>query len=113
MDLLVEVRQGVAVVVPRTEFLDASSAEEFKRAIASTLEAYKKIVLDVSGIQFVDSAGLGALLSCLRKAASGGGDLKICGLTKPVRSVFEIARLHRVFDIYPNQADAVLAFDAV
>lgn len=110
MDVLCEVRQGVAVIVLRTEYLDASSVEEFKGSVASILESNKNVVLDLSGLQFVDSAGLGALLSCLRKTAAAGGDLKVSGLTKPVRSVFEISRLHRVFDIYQKQADAVLAF---
>jgi anti-sigma B factor antagonist len=64
----------------------------------------------MSALQFVDSAGLGAILSCLRKLTAAEGDLKLCGLTGPVRAIFEISRMHRIFDIYATRAEAIAAF---
>jgi anti-sigma B factor antagonist len=112
MELTVEKVGDVAVVQVRGEHLDASVADEFRRDMAPLIEADPRIVLDLSRLQFLDSAGLGALLSCLRRLSAEDGDLKLCGLTKPVRSVFEISRMHRIFEIYDTRDDALNAFHA-
>jgi anti-sigma B factor antagonist len=100
----------IAVVTLQAEHLDASAADEFKRSMIPVLDANTKVVLDMSPLQFVDSAGLGAILSCLRRLSAANGDLKLCCLTKPVRAVFEISRMHRIFDIFPTRAEAIQAF---
>ena len=100
----------VAVATIPVEELDASNAGEFKRDIAPMLEAQVKLVLDMSRLRFVDSSGLGAFISCLRKLNAKGGDLKLCGMSKQVRAVFELVRMHRVFDILGTKEDAVRAF---
>ena len=68
--------------------LDASNAGEFKRDIAPVLQANTKLVLDLSRLRFVDSSGLGAMLSCLRQLSAKSGDLKLCGMSKQVRGAF-------------------------
>ena len=90
--------------------LDASNAGEFKRDIAPVLQANTKLVLDLSRLRFVDSSGLGAMLSCLRQLSAKSGDLKLCGMSKQVRGLFELVRMHRIFDIYGTKEEAVHAF---
>ena len=107
MEMTVEKMGEVAVVELGGAQLDASNAKEFKRDIASVLAANSKVVFDLSRLQFVDSSGLGAILSCLRQLNAVGGDLKLCGLAKPVRALFELVRMHRIFDIFPSRAEAV------
>jgi anti-sigma B factor antagonist len=58
----------------------------------------------------VDSSGLGAFISCLRKLNGKGGDLKLCGMSKQVRAVFELVRMHRIFEIFGTTDEAVHAF---
>jgi len=99
---------GVAAVA--VEELDASNAGDLKRDMAPVLEANTKLVLDLSRLRFVDSSGLGAFISCLRKLNAKGGDLKLCGMSKQVRAVFELVRMHRIFDIYGMKEEAVRAF---
>jgi anti-sigma B factor antagonist len=110
MQLVVEQIGDVAVSSVPVEELDAGNAGEFKRDIAPVLDANAKVVLDLSRVRFVDSSGLGAFISCLRKLNARGGDLKLCGMSKQVRGVFELVRMHRVFDILPGRDDAVAAF---
>ena len=110
MEIPVESMDGVAVATVPVEELDASNAAEFKRDMAPVLDAGTKLVLDLSRVRFVDSSGLGAFISCLRKMNAKGGDLKLCGMSKQVRAVFELVRMHRVFDIFATQEDAVRAF---
>jgi anti-sigma B factor antagonist len=96
-------------MVPMAE-LDASNAGEFKREIAPLLESTMKLVLDLGRLRFVDSSGLGAFISCLRRLNAKGGDVKLCGMSKQVRAVFELVRMHRIFDIYATKEEAVRAF---
>lgn len=107
MNLMVEeIGDAVVVVVPVDE-LDAGNVAEFKRDIAPLLQTHRALVLDLSPVRFVDSSGLGAILSCLRQLAAKGGDLKLCGMVRQVRTLFELVRMHRIFDIYASQAEAV------
>jgi anti-sigma B factor antagonist len=112
MDIMVRRLNDVAVATVAVEDLDASNAGDFKRDMAPVLEAHSRLVLDLSRVRFVDSSGLGAFISCLRKLNAAGGDLKLCGMTKPVRGVFELVRMHRVFDILDTPEEAVRAFEA-
>lgn len=110
MDLSIEKVNGVAVVELRFEELDATNVGEFKRDLAPVLEANSKLVFDLTRLRFVDSSGLGGFISCFRKVNAKGGDLKLCCLSKPVRAVFELVRMHRVFDIHPTRDAAMRAF---
>jgi anti-sigma B factor antagonist len=101
----------VAVASVPVEELDAANAGEFKRDIAPLLDANAKVVFDLSRLRFVDSSGLGAFISCLRKLNAKGGELKLCGMSKQVRAVFELVRMHRVFDILATREEAIRAFD--
>jgi anti-sigma B factor antagonist len=110
MDIAVDTTGDVAVVVLPVEELDASNAGEFKRDMAPVLEANTKLVFDLHRLRFTDSSGLGAFISCLRRVNARGGDVKLCGMLPQVRAVFELVRLHRIFDIYSTPEEAVRAF---
>ena len=113
MQIAFEKVGDVAVAVVPVEELDAGNAGEFKRDVAPLLENNSKVVLDMSRLRFVDSSGLGAFISSLRKLNAKGGDLKLCGMSKQVRAVFELVRMHRVFDILDTRDNAIRAFDLV
>lgn len=106
----VETIGDVVVAVIPGEELDASNIKEFKASVESLLESNTKVVFDLSELQFVDSSGCGVLLSCLRNMNGSGGDLKLCSVTKPVRALFELIRMHHIFDILNTKEEAVRAF---
>jgi len=89
--------------------LDASNAKEFGLSMSPILNENEFIVLDMGSLEFVDSSGLGALLSCLRQQNARGGTLVLCAISKPVRTLFELVRMHRVFDIYNTCDEALMA----
>jgi anti-sigma B factor antagonist len=104
-------RTGDVVVYTATfEHLDAGNTDEFKASVQSLLIDRAKLVFDLGRITFVDSSGLGALLSCLREVKSRGGDLKLCGMTRQVRELFDLVRMHRVFEIFGSVEEAKLAY---
>jgi anti-sigma B factor antagonist len=111
MQLTVEKVGDVAVVTLNLEQFDASNADEFRQQIAPVLRDSRKVVLDLGRVQFVDSRGIGAILSCLKQLAPAGGDLKLCQVNKRVRSVFETVRLHRICDILNTREEALKAFE--
>ena len=112
MEITVDKIGDVAIAELPVEELDASNAGELKRDIAPLLEANTKLVIDLGRLRFVDSSGLGAFISCLRKLNAKGGDLKLCGMSKQVRAVFELVRMHRIFDIFGTREEALRAFQS-
>ena len=110
MELSTEKIGEVIVVSLLTEVLDAGNADEFKTGFASIAEESKKIVLELSRVNFIDSSGCGSLLSCHRQIKSLGGDLKICGMQETVRMVFELVRMDRIIDLFDSKEEAVKAF---
>ncbi len=99
----------VAIEIPGPS-LDASNAKDFKNEVSAFLTNEAKVIFDMQHLGFVDSSGLGSILSCLRQLNASGGDLKLCGMTKPVRALFELVRMHRIFDIYDTREQARSAF---
>jgi len=110
MKLTQEKFDNVTVITLKGDVLDASVVGDFKSELTPILELEYHVIFDMSNIQFVDSSGVGAILSCLRILNAGGGDLKICSLTKPVMALFELVRMHKIFDIFENKALAVQSF---
>ncbi len=110
MELVAKKVGDVAVVVLPVEELDAGNTAEFKRDIAAVLEQDVRIVFDLGKLRFIDSSGLGAFLSCLRKVNARGGDVKLCCMSKQVRTVFELVRMHRILDIQETTDAAIAAF---
>jgi anti-sigma B factor antagonist len=110
MELSVEVTGGIAVVELFLDELDASNTTEFKQQMTPIVAEHRKVVLDLARLRFIDSSGLGSMLSCLRQLSQKGGDLKLCGLSKSVRAAFELVRLHRVLDIHATREQALGAF---
>ena len=102
---------GITIVEPRGR-LDAASAKSFKDAVMQRAEkGAKRLVVDLSQVRFLDSSGLGVLVSCLRQVTASGGDIKICGLRPEIQSLFALTRLNRVFDIFATAEEAVAAFE--
>jgi anti-sigma B factor antagonist len=110
MKLNQEKFNDVIVVTVTGDVLDASVIGDFKSEMTPVLKSEYRVVFDMSNIQFVDSSGVGAILACLRTLNAEGGDLKICSLTKPVQALFELVRMHKIFDIFDSKELAVSSF---
>src|SRR5258708_33052574 len=73
-------------------------------------EGNKKILLNLRNVNYIDSAGLGELVSGFTSMQSGGGELKLLNLTKRVRDLLQITKLYTVFDITDDEATSVNSF---
>lgn len=70
----------------------------------------KQILLNLGGISYIDSSGLGELISAYASARNQGGEVKLLNVTKRVQDLMEIVKLYTVFDIYDDQAPAIASF---
>lgn len=110
MTILFEHKEGVAVVNVNEQRLDAAKAKDFRRLVSPVLEENDSLVIDLSAVDFIDSSGLGAILSCLRKLNSKGGDVKLAGASDRVRDIFELVRFNHLFDVYNTVDEALSSF---
>jgi anti-sigma B factor antagonist len=77
-----------------------------------SLQGRKKIVLNLAGVPYIDSAGLGEIVRTYTTVSREGGSLKLLGLTKRITDLLSITKLLTVFETYDNEADAVRSFSS-
>ena len=113
MKISIAEQNGAAVVRPTSARVDLEVAGEFRAALVQLIDSgHRHLVVDMSDVSFVDSSGLGALVSALKalKGLKGGGDVRLANVQPPVVALLEIIRLHRVFASYPSVDQAVQSF---
>jgi len=103
-------QENEATVVHVTGRVDASVASEMKKELQDLIdEGNTNLVLNLEDVNFIDSSGLGVFVSCLRRAATKGGDLRLAEVPEFARSIFELTRLTRVFNIKESEEEALQA----
>lgn len=108
----IEVKQrGDVQVIGCTGSLDADTVSAFKKVAYDLVGGGStRFVIDCTSLSFIDSMGLGVLISLLRKVRSRDGDVKVAALSDEVKTIFEITRLHRLFDVCADSNTAVNQF---
>ena len=111
MDLPLKRFADTVVLAPAGR-IDHGSAEAFKDALRPHLErcatARDQLVLDLSGVDYISSAGLRVLMLARKQAKAQGGTLVVAGLGPVVKEIFEISRFTAVFDIFPTVREALV-----
>jgi anti-sigma B factor antagonist len=108
--VITETIGGVNVVVISTESLMANNVEQFKDVFAPLIVQRCGILIDMEEVRFVDSSGIGALITTFKKVQALEGELKLCSLTEQVRSIFEMVRVDKILEIYPTREEALNSF---
>ena len=84
---------------------------QLRDAVSSLLDAgRKKIILKLEGVTYVDSSGIGELVSAFTTTKNQGGELKLLNLTKKVNDLLQITKLYTVFDVKDDEPSAVKSF---
>jgi anti-sigma B factor antagonist len=111
MDIKTELTDGVTVLFVKEDRLDANNSEELKVELHRLFEGgTKDMIVDLKDVHFIDSSGLGVLVSGYKNASIKHGTLKLSNLQFQVKSLFELTRLHRVFDIFMTVDDALQSY---
>jgi anti-sigma B factor antagonist len=108
---LINIQIGPVAVASPSGRIDAANSRKIRKDFNGCLESTSRIVFDCEQLDFLDSTGLGSLVSCLHKALSAGGDLRLSGLNSKVKMIFELTKAETLFKIYPDAEAAVASFD--
>ena len=107
-------KRGIGIV--RVECaLSAATVDAFREQLSDWQDRERDVtnfIVDLRQVEFMDSAGLGALIAALKRVTERGGDMKLACLQKKPRMVFEITRAYKIFEIYNSVDDALRAFSA-
>ena len=111
MDIKCREETNEVLVVEVAGDLDARSAGDLKLTLNEKIEGGKIwILINLSEVPYMDSAGLGVLVSGLKNTNRQNGDLKLWGLQPDVRNIFELTRLNKVFQIFEDGVSALASF---
>ena len=112
MGFEIEISGDIVVVLLPGETLEARITQEFTQNIEPLLEENTKVVFDMSRIRFIDSMGCRVLLTSHKRLKDKGGGLKLCCITDPVDSLFNLMGFNRLFGIFETREEAVGAFES-
>jgi anti-sigma B factor antagonist len=111
-ELTVETREldDIVLLYPNG-FINAHTVRLFEGAIQKTLGRKRfKIVVNCSGLSYIASAGLGAIMGAIEEIRANGGDLRLSDLNETVRNIFEILGFNHLYRIFPTEMEAVMSF---
>ncbi len=92
--------------IERTVFPFAGKIED------ASGERHCRVVLDMAGVEAIDSSGLGTILFLAKKCRALGGDLKIISISPEVKTVFEIVQFDKIFPVFDSLDEAVKSFES-
>jgi len=108
MNLNLEKINGFDILTVQDQRIDAHNSAELKEYLSQLIERGEtQIIVQLEHVRFIDSSGLGALLSGHKQLASKAGKFALSNIQPQVLSMFELTRLNRVFDIYTDIDEAV------
>ena len=102
---------SIAVITPKGYLTGGDETDEFERAIKVLGESGNKLlVINLGETQHLNSTALGVLISAHSSYIKRGGQMKLCAVDKRIENIFVITKLSLVFDVYPNEAQAIASF---
>jgi anti-anti-sigma factor len=93
--------------------LSREDSDKLSRLLNDSLEGKNYILLDLNGLRFMNSEGLGALLKLFTRVRRDGGDMAIYGINDVLKQLFLITRLTHIFQVFEKETDALVWLDSV
>lgn len=101
---------GVTIVNCQGRIVFGEESSHLRDYLKQILASSRKLILNFSGVSYIDSGGLGTLVGVYSSARSAGADIKLTGLGQRLRDVLQITKLVTVFEVYDNEQQAIAAF---
>ncbi|MBA2882645.1 anti-sigma B factor antagonist [Desulfosalsimonas propionicica] len=111
MRLKSETINDLLVVKVLDSAVDAGNALELKADLLPLVEKHRKVAIDMGKVKFMDSSGVGAMLSCLRAIHQNSGELRLFSVKPNLYQLFKLVRLDTLVGIHENRKTALEAFD--
>lgn len=104
-------REGIAIFDLTGRLVVGPSTNQFREAIEESVQGgFTRIILNLKGVEYIDSTGLGALVLCFTKAQKAGGLLKLVSLNRRDMELLVLTKLTTIFDVYNEEQDAVNSY---
>ncbi|MBN2657237.1 MAG: STAS domain-containing protein [Spirochaetales bacterium] len=100
-------KNGIRLISLETDHLDALNSDEIKKNMISNSEGADKVVLNLGNISFIDSSGLGAILTVFRHIGSSNGQMVIAEPRESVRVLFKLVRLSHMIKVFDRESEAI------
>jgi anti-sigma B factor antagonist len=115
MDLKIETRQmeGVTILICQGRIVFGEESGNLRDTVTQLFSSAHQILLDLSGVNHVDSGGLATLVSLNSSALAAEAELKLTGVGARLHDVLQTTRLNRLFQVYDDQQQALAAFKEV
>lgn len=107
MSLQVETKDPVVIATVMEPTIDAQNGSVFREELKDILKDKVYLVLDLKNLTFIDSSGIGAILSCMRFARSQGGEIILAEPTANVHAILNILQMTRVINVCQSKDEAV------
>lgn len=101
---------GIAVLLCNGRIVFGEESSALRDKVKSLLASSKQIVLNLGGVSYIDSGGLGVLVALFTSAQSAGGDIKLANLTQRVGDLLQITKLATIFEVFEGEQKAIDAF---
>jgi len=110
MRIKIEDRNGCSICVISGE-VDINTAPQIKKFFDRIMQdKKKKVLINFKDVSYIDSSGLATLVELLKNIRSYGGTLKLSNLSSKIKSLFEITKLEKLFDIVEEEEEAIKSF---
>ncbi|MBB6481464.1 STAS domain-containing protein [Spirochaeta isovalerica] len=103
-------KNGIRIITLETDHLDALNSDEIKKNMISNSEGAEKVILNLGKITFVDSSGLGAILTVFRHIGSLKGSMVIAEPRESVKVLFKLVRLSHMIKVFDTESEALAHF---
>lgn len=111
MQIKEKMENGVAVVSLKGDLLGEPDTTNIREKVRSLVSSnVKNVILDLGGVNYMNSSGLGTLISTLTTTRNAGGDLRLARVEGKVQNLFVMTQLVKVFDTYDSVDEAVGSF---
>jgi anti-sigma B factor antagonist len=107
----IQEKGGITIVRAKGKITIGEGDIKLRDAIEGLLSSGKKnIMLDLGGVSFMDSSGVGELVGCYTTVMNRGGKLKLLNLTKKINDLLQVTQLITVFECYQNEDEAIASY---
>ncbi len=110
MKLSTRTVDGILVVDCTGRIIFGEESASLRDTLRDLIPQNKKIILNLSGVNYIDSGGLGTLVALYTSARSSGGSIKLANLTQRVGDLLQVTKLLTVFDVYDSEERALESF---
>ncbi len=104
---------GIVILRPKSSLIGNQETEDLRQTLEKLgREGNTRAIVDLSAVPYLNSTGIGVLIGAFNEYQRRKGLIKLCGLSNKAENVFVLTKLTQVFDIYPNEKEALASFAA-